>query len=175
MSIHSSPGTLGISRRVLRILIKLNLLMGVLILALLVASLVAEEFVMRALGVHPAVGSSSLILGMRLIMVFGIAAVPITHTVLARLLAIVDTVRVGDPFVVENAVRLQKIAWSVLSLEALHLVIVTIAGGVSTPQAPLDIGWDFSVTRWLAVLLLFVLARVFETGAHMREELEGTV
>ena len=163
------------SRRVLRILIKLNLLMGVLILALLVASLVAEEFVMRALGVRPAVGSSSLILGMRLIMVFGIAAVPITHTVLARLLAIVDTVRLSDPFVVENAVRLQKIAWSVLALEVLHLVIVAIAAGVSTPQTPLDIGWNFSVTRWLAVLLLFVLARVFETGARMREELEGTV
>ena len=28
---------------------------------------------------------------------------------------------------------------------------------------------------WLAVLLLFVLARVFDHGARMREELEGTV
>jgi len=83
--------------------------------------------------------------------------------------------RVGEPFVVENAVRLQKIAWAVLALEVLHLVIVAVAANVSTPQAPLDIGWDFSVTRWLAVLLLFVLARVFETGARMREELEGTV
>lgn len=175
MSAQSSPGALRVSRRVLRILIKLNLFMGVLILALLVASLVAEEFVMRALGVRPVEGGSSLILGMRLIMVFGIAAVPITHTVLARLLAIVDTVRVGDPFVVENAVRLQNIAWSVLALELLHLVIVAIAASVSTPQTPLDIGWNFSVTRWLAVLLLFVLARVFETGARMREELEGTV
>lgn len=172
---QTSPDALGVSRRVLRILIKLNLLMGVLILALLVASLVAEEPVMRALGVGAVAGSSSLILGMRLIMVFGIAAVPITHTVLARLLAIVDTVSVGDPFVAENAVRLQKIAWAVLALEVLHLVIGALAANVSTPTAPIDISWDFSVTRWLAVLLLFVLARVFETGARMREELEGTV
>jgi hypothetical protein len=35
--------------------------------------------------------------------------------------------------------------------------------------------WTFSVTRWIAVLLLFVLARVFEQGARMREDLEGTV
>ena len=175
MSAQSSPGALRVSQRVLQILIKLNLLMGVLILALLIASLVAEEPVMRALGVGPASGNASLILGMRLIMVFGIAAVAITHTVLGRLLAIVGTVSAGDPFVVENAARLQKIAWAVLALEVLHLVIVAVATNVSTPKAPLDIGWDFSVTRWLAVLLLFVLARVFETGARMREELEGTV
>jgi len=175
MPTQSSPGALGVSRSVLRLLIKLNLLMGVLILALLGASLIAEGPVMRALGVGPAVGNASLMLGMRMIMVLGIAAVAITHTVLGRLFAIVETVSVGDPFVVDNAMRLQKIAWAVLALEGLHLVIVMVAANVSTPKAPLDIGWDFSVTRWLAVLLLFVLARVFETGARMREELEGTV
>src|SRR5215204_3265881 len=103
MAAQSPAGALGASRNVLRVLIKLNLLMGFLSLALLVASLIAPETVMRALGVHPAEGSSSLSLGMRLIMVFGIVAVPITHTVLTRLLAIVDTVSVGNPFVVENA------------------------------------------------------------------------
>jgi hypothetical protein len=46
---------------------------------------------------------------------------------------------------------------------------------VSTPSAPLDINWSFSLTRWIAVLLLFVLARVFEQGARMREELAGTI
>jgi hypothetical protein len=175
MSPQSSPDALGVSRRVLRILIKLNLLTGFLILALLVASLVASGPVMRALGVAPTAASAPHILGMRLIMVIGIAAVPITHTVLAGLLAIVDTVWAGDPFVVENAVRLQKIAWAVVALEALHLVVVVVAANVSTPTTPLDIGWNFSVTRWLAVLLLFVLARVFEYGARMREDLEGTV
>lgn len=175
MFLRSSTGTLGVSRRVLGILIKLNQLTGVLILALLVASLVAEGPVFRALGVRTAALGTSLILAMRLIMVLGIATVPITHTVLARLLAIVDTVRVGNPFVVENAARLQKIAWAVLALEVLHLMIVAVAANVSTQLAPLDISWNLSVTRWLAVLLLFVLARVFETGALMREELEGTV
>jgi hypothetical protein len=175
MSPQSSPGALGVSRRVLRILIKLNFLMGFLILALLVASLVAPGLVMRALGVASTAANAPLLLGMRLIMVIGIAAVPITHTVLARLLAIVDTVWVGDPFVVENAARLQKIAWALLVLEMLHLVVVAVAAIVSTPATPLDIGWSFSVTRWLAVLLLFVLARVFEHGARMRGDLEGTV
>ena len=39
----------------------------------------------------------------------------------------------------------------------------------------LDLDWNFSLTRWLAVLLLFVLSRVFEQGARMRDDLEGTV
>jgi hypothetical protein len=175
MSQQPSPDTLGVSRKVLRILIKLNWLVGALILALLVVSLIAPEFVMRGLGIASTATNAPLVLGMRLIMVIGIVATPITHNVLARLLAIVDTVSVGDPFVVENADRLQKIAWSVLALEVLHLGVIAVAALVSTPTTPLDMGSSLSVTRWLAVLLLFVLARVFEQGARMRADLEGTV
>ncbi|MEX2111247.1 MAG: DUF2975 domain-containing protein [Gemmatimonadaceae bacterium] len=156
-------------------LIKLNLLMGFLILALLIASLVAAEAVMAALGAKPAGGDSTLFLGMRLIMVIGIAAVPLAHVVLTRLLAIVETVRLGNPFVSENAACLETIAWMVLGLELLHFAVGAIASSVSTAAQPLDIDWNFSVTRWLAILLCFVLARVFEHGTRMREDLEGTV
>ncbi|MFL5538952.1 MAG: DUF2975 domain-containing protein [Longimicrobiaceae bacterium] len=157
----------------LKILVRLNQLMGVAILALLVASLSAEGPVMRALGVAPA--DHRLVLGMRLVMVLGIAAVPVAHVVLTRLLAIVGTVADGDPFVIENAARLKGIAWAVLGLELLHLAVGAVAAGASTEQAPLDLDWSFSITRWLAVLLLFVLARVFEQGSRMREDLAGTV
>jgi hypothetical protein len=149
--------------------------MGVGILALLIASLVAKDPVMSALGVRPTAGRDTLILGMRLIAVVGICAVPIAHVVLSRLEAIVDTVTLGDPFVAENAARLQTIAWSVLGLEILHLIVGAIAATTSSKENPLDIDWNFSVTRWLAVLLCFVLARVFEQGTRMREDLEGTV
>ena len=171
----SYPTSLGLSRRVLAVLIKLNLLMGFLILALLIASLVAEGPVMWALGVRGKGDNSTLILGMRAIAVIGICAVPLAHIILTRLLAMVDTVRSGDPFVAENASRLQTIAWSVLGLELMHLVVGIVAARVSTTNQPLDIHWSFSLTRWLVVLLLFVLARVFDQGTHMREELEATV
>ncbi len=167
--------TLTLSRRVLRVLIKLNLLMGALILALLIASLIAESWVMRALGARPASGNSMLFVGMRLIAVIGICSVPIVHIMLARLLAIVETVSVGDPFVQANAVRLKTIAWAVLGLELMHFAVGAIAAAVSTAAAPLNISWGFSITRWLTVLMLFVLARVFEQGTRMREDLEGTV
>jgi hypothetical protein len=160
---------------VLQILIILNQLMGVGILALLVASLVAEGWVLSALGVGPAARNHGLILGMRAVMVLGIAAVPVAHVVLTRLLAIVGTVADGDPFVAENAARLKGIAWAVLGLELLHLAVGAVAAAASTREAPFDLDWNFSVTRWLAVLLLFVLARVFEQGSLMREDLAGTV
>jgi len=170
-----SPGALALSRRVLRGLLVLNVIYGLTIMALLVASLVAEGPVMGALGVKPADDSGALIRGMRLITVAGIASVPIGHVILARLLAIVDTVRAGDPFVVENGDRLQTIAWSVLGLQLLHLVVGGIAATSASSVQPLDINWSFSFTPWIAVLLLFVLARVFDHGARMRADLEGTV
>jgi hypothetical protein len=171
----SNPDALPVTRRVLKLLIILNLLMGVAILALLVASLVAEGPVFSALGVGPAQRSHGLVRAMRAVMVLGIAAVPVAHVVLARLLAIVGTVADGDPFVTENAARLKEIAWAVLGLELLHLAVGAVAAAASTREAPFDLDWSFSVTRWLAVLLLFVLARVFEQGSLMREDLAGTV
>jgi hypothetical protein len=172
---NSFPDPLAVSRKVLRVLIKLNLFFGFLILALLIASLVAATWVFTALGVKLTGDDSALFLGMRLIMVIGIAAVPLAHVVLTRLLAMVDTVKAGDPFVSENAARLETMAWAILGMELLHFAVGAIASGVSTEAQPIDLDWSFSFTRWLAVLLLFVLARVFEQGTKMREELAGTV
>lgn len=163
------------SVRVLRGLIPLNWIVGVLILALLVASVVAEEAVMGALGARPAVGNAERIAGMRQIAALGIVAVLVAHVVLSRLLGIVGTVRDGDPFVAENAARLRTIAWSILGLELVHVLVGVAAALADSETAPLDIDWNFSLSRWLTVLLLFVLAQVFEEGTRMREDLEGTV
>lgn len=169
------PGALAVSRRLLRTLIFLNLLMGLLILGLLVASLVAEGTVMGALGIPPGAGSGRLILGGRAIMVLGLVAVPLGHIVLTRLEAIAGTVALGDPFVSENAGRLQTIAWTVLALEFLHLAVGAVAYLSSSGPHSLDLGWNLSITRWLALLFCFVLARVFARGTQMRDDLEGTV
>jgi hypothetical protein len=169
------PDILALSRTVLRLVIKLNLLMGVLILALLLASLLWETFIMRALGVRAADSHPVLLIGLRLIMVIGICGVPVVHFVLTRLLAIVESVSVGNPFVPANAARLQAIAWALLALELMNVAVSVIGAKASSAKVPLHLNYDFSLTPWLAVLMLFVLARVFEQGAHMREDLEGTV
>jgi hypothetical protein len=94
---------------------------------------------------------------------------------LTRLLAIVMTVRAGDPFVAANAYRLQAIAWVLLALQVLSMVIGGIGKAISTPDHPFHLDAGFSLNGWLAVVLTFVLARVFAEGTLMREDLEGTV
>ena len=175
----SRPYELSLSRTVLRVLMFLNVAFGIGILAMLIGTFVAEGFMMRALiGAHGAsfsAESHALIAGMRWIMMLGVIATVLMQVALKRLYAIVETVSAGDPFVILNAERLKTIAWTVLGLEVLHFAIGMIARSVSTETHPLDIDWKFNFTRWLVVLFLFVLARVFEQGARMRDDLEGTV
>jgi hypothetical protein len=99
----------------------------------------------------------------------------VNYLILKRLLAIVETVRAGDPFVSGNADRLRTIAWGLLALQLFSMVIGTIGKSISTPAHPVNLEAGFSLTGWLAVLLTFLLARVFEEGAEMREDLEGVV
>jgi hypothetical protein len=173
MPVKSSPA-LPIVYIVLRILIVMNWVSGAAIIILLVA-MPTRQWIMSALNVPPSPEADRLILGLHTIAVVGLAAIPLNYTVLKRLLAIVETVRAGDPFVAANAHRLQTIAWTLLALQLLSFVIGAIAETVSTPAHPLDLDAGFSINGWLAVLLTFLLARVFAEGAHMREDLEGTV
>lgn len=170
-----SPDALTALDKLLRVLVVLNLVFGLLILALLVASLIAEDMVMNALGVQAGPGRERLILGGRAVMVLGLVGIPLGHNVLTRLQAIVATVALGDPFVSNNATHLQAIAWTVFGLELLHLAVGAVAYLASSSSQSLDLGWNLSVTRWLALLFCFVLAQVFARGTRMREELEGTV
>ena len=159
----------------LRILIVLNWILGALIFALLAISFQAEEWTWRALGVGAVAGHESVVAGMRAIMVIGIVGTPIAYVVFSRLLRIVESVRTGEPFTMDNAGRLRTIAWALLGLELLHICVVAIASAVSTKEMPLRINGNFDLTGWLAILLLFVLAQVFLEGTRMREDLEGTV
>ena len=159
----------------LRILIILNWLFGLAIFALLVATIVAEEWTLTALGVTPSDPIRPMMMGLRLIAALGLVAIPLNYAVLRRLLAMVDTVRKGDPFVAANAYRLQAIAWVLLALQFLSLVVGAIGKAISTPENPLHLDAGFSTSGWLAVVLTFVLARVFAEGTLMREDLEGTV
>ena len=171
----STSPALPAARRLLTALLYVNGVYGLAILGLLLASIVVPGPLFEGLGVRPASGQDTLELGMRLIMVIGIAGVPATYVVLSRLRAIVDTVRDGDPFVAPNAKRLQTIAWAYLGLELLHIAVGVVAASSSSAAQPLDLHWRFSFTPWVAVLLLFVLARVFDHGTRMRADLEGTV
>ena len=165
---------LPIAHIVLRILIVLNWLGGAAILALLVV-MPNKQWIMAAFKIPPSPDADRLVMGLRAVAVLGLATIPLNYVVLKRLLAIVGTVREGDPFVAANASRLQTIAWSLLALQLFSIVIGAIGKAVSTPAHPVHLDAGFSINGWLAVLLTFLLARVFAEGTLMREDLKGTV
>ena len=134
-----------------------------------------EQWIMAAFKLSPSPDAERLIMGLRAVAMLGLVGIPLNYAVLKRLLAIVLTVRAGDPFVAANAHRLQAIAWALLGLQLLSLVIGAIGKAVSSPAHPVHLDAGFSISGWLAVILTFLLARVFAQGTLMREDLEGTV
>jgi len=170
----SSSTALPIAYATLRILIVVNWMTCALILALLFL-IPNREWILSALDLSPSSDADRVVRGLRGVACVGLVMIPLYYIVLKRLLAIVETVRAGDPFVAANARRLQTIAWAMLGLQVLGFMMGAIADGISTREHPVDIDAGFSVGGWLAVLLTFLLARVFAEGARMREELEGTV
>jgi hypothetical protein len=170
----SSSAALPIAYIVLRILIVVNWLGGAAILALLLA-FPTRQWIMSSLDLSASAEADRVVMGLRAIAVVGIIATPLNYAILKRLLAIVETVRAGDPFVAANANHLQIIAWVLLALQLLSLVVGAIVKSISTPEHPVQINAGFSINGWLAVLLTFLLARVFAEGTFMREDLAGTV
>jgi len=170
----SSSAALPIAHAALRILIVVNWLYGAAIFALLVV-MPTRQWIMSSVGLHPSPEAERVILGMRAIAVLGLVTIPLNYLILKRLLAMLETVRAGDPFVAANAHRLQAIAWALFGLQLVSIVIGAIVKTISTPAHPVNVHAGFSINGWLAVLLTFLLARVFAEGALMRQDLEGTV
>lgn len=172
---RNKSAALPIAWITLRILIILNWLYAACLAALLAYSFINEPFLLRALGLASMSENPSLAWGIRAIAGLGLLAVPLNLAMLNRLVAMIRTVRAGDPFIAANAYRLQAIAWILLGQQVLSLTIAWIGKAVSTPGHSLHLDAGFSPGGWLAVIMTFVLARVFAEGALMREDLEGTI
>ena len=106
--VSSSPA-LPIAFITLRILIVANWVMAGAIVVLLVA-LPNRDWILSAFKLSPSPDADSVVMGLRAIALIGLAIVPLNYAVLKHLLAIVRTVREGDPFVALNALRLRSIA-----------------------------------------------------------------
>lgn len=168
---RTAARALTAARPIIQGLTVLNLLYALGIAALFATSFFLEDWPMKPLGFDLATMHPNLPLGIRAIEIIGLVGAALVHRILRRLLAIVDSVRGGDPFVLDNAQRLHAIAWAVLAIEVLRLMVAAISTAVAMEG---EMG-GFSLAPWLAVLLLFVLAGVFARGAEMRADLEGTV
>lgn len=160
---------------VLRILIVLNWLYGAAILGLLIFANTNRDWFMRAIDVPHGPDPNPIMMGLTAIAMLGLVAVPLNHLILTRLLRMVETVSRGDPFLAANAYRINAIAWALLGLQILSMVIGGVGRAIASKDFPIHLDVGFSVSGWLAVILAFVLARVFAEGTLMREDLVGTV
>jgi hypothetical protein len=115
------------------------------------------------------------------LLLIGLGVLAILFVFFGRLRAIIDSVGDGDPFIPENARRLNLMAWLLLATQVLTVPMALLAARVVDALGKLDelklsIADDgFNLNGILMVLLLFILARVFRQGASLREDLEGTV
>ena len=109
-----------------------------------------------------------------LTLVVSVALAAAVRILCDRAVAMLDTIKAGTPFVAANARRLYEIGWTLLAVQFLDLgyawlnVRMAAASGHDTPMDP-------QMTGWLAILLIFVLARVFAHGTELQDEVEGTV
>ncbi len=117
---------------------------------------------------------ASKMAGVRLLLLVGVVMGGATEGLLSALRAVVETARLGDPFVAANARRLQTIGWCLLVLQVLD-VPAWLAGRLFPALGTGAPGLDVSVGGWVAVLMVFVLSRVFAAGAVMRDEIAATV
>ncbi len=165
---------LGVSRVLLKIWRVLNLLTGAILIACFLASFLYEpvfrEFFLKQPG---RIDAGMLVPILRVWMLLTVPVIAAVHIMISHLLAMVATVRAGDPFVPENAARMKTIAWCMLGLQLFDLACGAMAAAMNAAGSNID--WSFSATGWVGVVLLFVLARVFEEGTRIRADLEAMI
>lgn len=163
------------SARAVRFAAVLNWGFGLAIMAGLIASfLFGEAFTRALMGTDGTFDIAARTGGMRWLMLLGVILVIAIHVLLQALGRMIATVSTGDPFIASNATRLRTIGWSLLAIQLLDIPAALIARGYpALGSAAPDVG--ISPAGWLAVLMTFVLARIFVVGTAMRDDLEGTI
>ena len=172
----ADDGILRLARGALRVFMIVNLVAMVgFVFAILLSFGFAAPLEARLLAKYgPSLDAGSVMQAMRSLMLASFPAGAALHLIFSRLLAMVATVRDGDPFTAANAQRLRTIGWALLVLQALDLLL----GAFAVRFAALHVqtgGWSPSFGGWIATLMVFVLARVFRRGAAMRDDLAMTI
>lgn len=175
-AVSKAPSTkmLGVLRFALQLSRVFNFIFCVMIALAFPASLIFEAQFVAFFTKGPAsLDPAWLMPVLRLWLLLAIPLAACVHVLLTRALAMVATVRAGDPFVPANAARLKTMAWCLLIIQLLGLSFGVMAGLMNAAGSNID--WEFSLTGWIAVLLVFALASVFEEGARMREEVNTMI
>ncbi len=101
----------------------------------------------------------------------------LASTFMLVLYRLVRSVEVADPFNPENAARLARMGWLAVAIQSGLFLVALLAASLGTLKAALlaEDAFNLSVGGIILTLVLFILARVFRAGTHIRDDLEGTV
>ncbi len=132
---------------------------------------VAAEFLKQ----YPSLDTQTLFPIIYMVFALGIVVLALVWEILRKLLAIVNSVADGDPFIRANAVRLKVVGWLMVAAQITGLLLAVAAREGADLFGEHNVDFDVSLSGILSIMLVFILAGIFERGAEMREELEGTV
>ena len=164
---------LRFARITLTVLNVANWVVGILLIVALAyfGMIQPERAASAAIKTHPELLADDVVLAFRLTLLAVPIMILIVHKLLTSLAAIMDSIPAGNVFSVLNAGRLRIMAWMMIALsaldDALGMALLRLVGPYT--------GWSFTLTGWLTALMLFVLAMVWQQGAELRADLEGTV
>lgn len=164
---------LRFARSTLKILNVANWIVGIAIMALFAvwAFVMPDRIGAIAVKTHPELAADSVIAALRVSLLAIPVMIAVIHKLLASLVAIIDTIPAGTVFSIENAARLRTVAWMMVAASALDDVWGIVCTNLIGPYFM----WSFTLTGWIAALMLFVLGMVWHQGAAMQADLEGTV
>jgi hypothetical protein len=161
---------------VLRVLLVLNILLGIPLLLLLGFTFAQESRFLAILAGIFAGGDLPVMLSAARWSLAIVAPVMLfAHLLLRRLLEIIGTVEAGEPFIPANANRLRTVAWCLLAIQLCDIAFGLASARLDMAAGERVSGWSPGLTGWVAVLLVFVLARVFREGTRLRSDAELTI
>lgn len=105
-----------------------------------------------------------------------VITVPLIHIIFTCLVNMIEDLNAGVIFSEQNADRLKFIGWSLLFVQMTDIIYGWFYfKWLFTFEH--EYGWQpgLNLIGWFAVLLIFILAKIFQQGASMRDDLEGTI
>jgi len=124
---------------------------------------------------HGAFADSASRLQLIGVFLIGTAIAVAASMALNRLRLIIITVRYGDPFVPVNVQRLRAIGWIMLLIQVAGIPFLGLSHATLSPHPQQHLLNVHSLNGLIAILLVFILAGIFEQASAMRTDLEGTV
>lgn len=168
--------------QVIAVIVQLFMVIGAIALAIAVPAMLflREEISAEILAETGEAATGLPVIPTLALLAIAFAMVVLIFIFFGKLRAIIASVGEGDPFVPENAGRLNLMAWLALALQlllvpaaGLGLLLARWADQFDNQNITIDAGLDLGGI--MMVIVLFILARVFKHGAAMREDLEGTI